>query len=402
MKFLSFFSGAMGLDQGLEQAGLESIFACEIDKNCRATIKANRPNLPVSDDITAVTAETVREMAGLSISDEVDLVVGGPPCQAFSTAGARKGLEDSRGNVLLRYVEMITQLKPKYAVLENVRGLLSAPLKHIPHAERESDFTPSIRETPGGVLATILSMLADAGYSVSFNLYNAANYGAPQSRERLILLCHKGSTRPLPFLLPTHSQNGDYNLPYWRTFREATNDLPSKQEHLDFPESRLRFYRLLKPGQYWKDLPVDLQKEALGASYYAGGGKTGFLRRLAWDKPSPTLVTHPAMPATDLAHPELDRPLSIDEYKRIQGFPDTWKLEGNLITRYKQLGNAVPVPLGIAIGTALLNHANGIAVLPPPDFRYSRYRNTSHLTWKNPLGRDIEYEQQTLEFAISA
>ena len=89
-------------------------------------------------------------------------------------------------------------------------------------------------------------------------------------------------------------------------------------------------------------MPQKLQKEALGNSYYAGGGKTGFLRRLAWDKPAPTLVTDPSMPATDLAHPELNRPLSIEEYKRVQEFPDDWKLAGNLRYQYKQIGNAVP------------------------------------------------------------
>jgi DNA (cytosine-5)-methyltransferase 1 len=389
LQYLSFFSGAMGLDLGLEESGLELAYACEIDKNCKATIAANRPEIPLASDITTLSAADVRSLAGLNSSSNIELVVGGPPCQSFSTAGSRRGLEDSRGNVLLKYVELIGELQPEYAVLENVRGLLSAPLKHIPHADRDGDFGQKPEETRGGVLSIILKMLADFGYSTSFNLYNAANFGAPQSRERVIILCHKGR-QPLPYLVPTHSQNGEYNLPAWKTFRSAVEGLPETQEHLEFPENRLRFYRMLKPGQYWKDLPtIELQMEALGASYFAGGGKTGFFRRLAWDKPSPTLVTHPAMPATDLAHPELDRPLSLDEYKRIQGFPDSWRLEGNLISRYRQVGNAVPIPLGRAVGEAIARHSSGIHALPPQGFKYSRYLRTSSETWIDPL-RDRE------------
>ena len=99
-----------------------------------------------------------------------------------------------------------------------------------------------------------------------------------------------------------------------------------KHQHLNFPKNRLKYYKKLKAGQNWRNLSIPLQKEALGKSYFSGGGKTGFLRRLDWNKPSPTLVTDPMMPATDLAHPTQDRPLSIEEYKRIQEFPDNWKL----------------------------------------------------------------------------
>ena len=140
---------------------------------------------------------------------------------------------------------------------------------------------------------------------------------------------------------------------------------------------------MLKPGQYWKNLPPELQKEALGKSYYAGGGKTGFLRRLAWDKPSPTLVTHPAMPATDLAHPTENRPLSIEEYKRIQEFPDFWQIEGSLIEQYRQLGNAVPISLGTAIGQLLMDSMNNREIKSYKNFKYSRYKNTDEIKWEN-------------------
>ena len=129
------------------------------------------------------------------------------------------------------------------------------------------------------------------------------------------------------------------------TFRSVASRI-KKHDHINFPEKRLKYYRKLKGGQNWKNLSEKLQKEALGKSYFSGGGKTGFLRRISWDKPAPTLVTHPAMPATDLCHPDEDRPLSIQEYLRVQQFPRKWTLKGPLTEKYKQVGNAVPVGLG--------------------------------------------------------
>lgn len=378
MKVLSFFSGAMGLDLGLEKAGLETILACEFDKWCRQTIMENRPQLPLLGDIWQYSAADIRRAACLDDDEDIDVVAGGPPCQAFSTAGSRRGFEDIRGNVFLHFIDLIAELKPKYAVLENVRGLLSAALRHRPHKERGADFPPlAPDELPGGALKYVVQKLEAAGYVVSFNLYNSANYGSAQIRERVVVICTRDGER-VPYLPPTHSNDSKYGLLPWRTFREAVTE-PGIEEHnhLDFPEKRLKYYRQLNAGQYWKHLPVDLQKEALGQSFYSGGGKTGFLRRLAWDKPSPTLVTHPAMPATDLAHPEELRPLSVEEYKRLQDFDDSWQLSGPLIAQYKQLGNAVPVKLGEAIGRALIAHSQGNAWEELEGFPYSRYKNTS-------------------------
>ncbi|MHB9703231.1 DNA cytosine methyltransferase [Alcaligenes aquatilis] len=379
---LSFFSGAMGLDIGLEKAGIEVLLACEFDKACRKTIVANKPEIALLGDIWDYSGEEIREAAGLTSTDKIDVIVGGPPCQAFSTAGARRGFKDDRGNALIRYLELIEELQPEYAVIENVRGLLSAALSHRPHSKRDKDDPLKLEEMPGGALLLVLERLREMGYGVSFNLYNSANFGSPQVRERVVILCHKGGEE-LPYLVPTHSDDPKFKMPKWRTFRDAVAGLEEvEHKHLDFPEKRLRYYRMLGPGQYWKNLPLELQKEALGNSFYAGGGKTGFLRRLDWDKPSPTLVTHPAMPATDLAHPEADRPLSIQEYKRIQEFPDNWILCGSLLDQYKQVGNAVPVSLGKAIGELILNHMKGNQIKEFPEFKYSRYVGTDSKSWE--------------------
>lgn len=192
LKVLSFFTGAMGLDLGLEEAGLETILACEFDKWSRATISKNKPDIPLLGDVWNCTASSIREAAGLSSLDDIDVIAGGPPCQAFSTAGNRQGFEDIRGNVFLHFIDLAMELKPKYLVLENVRGLLSAALKHRPLNQRGGSNPPLAEdELPGGALKFIVSKIRAHGYSVSFNLYNAANFGAPQTRERVILICSR-------------------------------------------------------------------------------------------------------------------------------------------------------------------------------------------------------------------
>ena len=382
LKALSFFSGAMGLDLGLEKAGIFPLLACELDKTCRRTITANRPDIGLIGDIWKYDADQIRDYAGLKPDDDIDVMLGGPPCQAFSTAGARRGFHDERGNAFIRYVNLILEMRPRFAVIENVRGLLSAPMAHTPHAQRDADWVPNPEEHAGGALMHILEMLRAGGYGVSFNLYNAANFGVPQSRERVILLCSRDGKK-IPHLQPTHAQDGAFGLPKWRTLQDTFEGMdPKAGEHAEFPQERLRFYRLLGPGQYWKHLPPELHREALGGSLDAGGGKTGFLRRLDWHKPSCTLVTSPTMPATDICHPVEDRPLSVQEYARIQQFPDDWIFCGSMADKYKQIGNAVPVGLGEAVGRAIIKHIAGKIEHPPEEFPFSRYKETDEVSWE--------------------
>lgn len=374
---LSFFSGAMGLDIGLHKVGFETLLTCEIDKSSRQTIIANNPGIGLIGDIRAYTTDQILEYAGLKSKEDVDLIVGGPPCQAFSSAGKRMGLADDRGNVFLKFIEVIENINPKFAVIENVRGLLSAAYD-IDLKPEEEEFLPyELKELKGATMFYVYNRLRAAGYQLSFNLYNSANYGTPQVRERVIIICSRVNEK-VPYLRPTHSQNGDFGLPEWKTLKQAIGNLNgSNTEFIKFPEKRLKYYRMLKAGQNWRDLSEEMQKEALGKSYHLGGGKTGFFRRLDWHKPSPTLVTHPAMPATDLGHPEEDRPLSVQEYKRIQEFPDNWEIQGSLVNKYKQIGNAVPVSVGEAIGRLILELNEGKVSENLPNFKYSRYLKTA-------------------------
>ncbi len=382
---LSFFSGAMGLDIGMGMGGIRALLACEINKYCRMTIDRNEPEIALIGDIKKYSPETILEYAGIPRGRKVDVIYGGPPCQAFSTAGTRRALDDYRGNVFLRYIDIIERIKPSYIVIENVRGLLSAPYPYL-------DIPEPVK---GGALCIILDRLKAAGYTVTFELYNAANFGSPQIRERIVMIGKLGSEK-VPYLSPTYSENGEYGLPKWRTLRDALAGMEKAGQHyIEFPENRLKYYRILKEGQYWKDLPPEMQYEAMGAKLNLGGGKTGFFRRLSFDKPSPTLVTNPTMPATDLCHPTEDRPLSVEEYTRIQEFPDCWKICGPVLEQYRQIGNAVPVKLGEAIARTIIADMRGEKLPQYPGFPFSRYKNTNDFSWSVSMEKILKKAKAT-------
>lgn len=367
IKALSFFSGAMGLDIGISNAGIEPLLACEINKDARSTIMTNNNNIGLLRDINTCNKENIYKYANLKPNEEIDLIFGGPPCQSFSTAGKRKGFEDARGNLFIQFLNIIEEIKPKYVVIENVRGIYSTKA-----------ILKEFGEEPikGGVLYYVYNRLNKMGYSVSFELYNAANFGAPQKRERCVIIGKLGNTK-VPYLTPTHSDNPNEKLKKWVTLGEVIKDLNENElTYLDIPKSRINWFKKIPEGGNWKSLSEEDQKLAMGKKYYMGGGKTGFFRRLSFNEPSPTLVTVPTMPATDLIHPTKLRPLSVEEYARIQGFPDSWIFKGTIGEKYKQIGNAVPIKLGEAIGKTIINDINEKPYLPNQTFKYSRYNNT--------------------------
>ncbi len=395
---LSFFSGAMGLDIGMKNGGIDAVLACEFNKYCRMTIDKNEPEKALIGDINKYSTDEILKMAKIPEGRKVDVIFGGPPCQAFSTAGARRALDDERGNVFLRYIEVVESIKPTYVVIENVRGLLSAPYPY-------KDIVEPIK---GGALCIIMDRLKEAGYTISFELYNAANFGAPQIRERVVMIGKLGDEK-VDYLSPTHSDDQKYSLPEWKTLQDALAGRNIEEHHyIEFPEKRLKYYRMLKEGQYWKNLPEEVQREAMGKKLELGGGKTGFLRRLSFSKPSPTLVTNPTMPATDLCHPTENRPLSVEEYSAIQGFPENWTICGPILEQYKQIGNAVPIKLGEAIARTIIADMKKEKLASYKNFPYSRYKNTSDITWEKEMQKvinkirvaqsQIENEQLSLNF----
>lgn len=391
---LSFFSGGMGLDIGIKNSGIQPLLACEINKYARATIVTNNSDIGLIGDIWKCSPEKIREYARIPKNKRIDLIFGGPPCQAFSTAGKRKGFSDARGDVFIRYLDIICEMKPKYAVIENVRGLQTTKA-----VLEDTNGIP----VKGGVLHYAMQRLAESGYTVSFELYNAANFGAPQKRERFVIIAKLGNTK-VPYLTPTNSEHGEFGLPLWKTLGDAILDIQNKKMHfVEIPKTRRAWFKKIPEGGNWKSLSDKDQRKAMGNKYFMSGGKTGFFRRLSFSQPSPTLVTVPTMPATDLVHPTELRPLSIEEYARIQGFPDDWIFRGKILEKYKQIGNAVPIKLGEAIGKTIQNDMNGINDNHFDNFKYSRYLNTSDTSfstiYKNNLDKAltvIESQQLSL------
>jgi len=371
MRYLSMFAGALGLDLGLERAAWQCVGLNEIDRIACQTIRANRPEIPlIEGDIRDFSAQDICKRLNFNIG-ELDAVVGGPPCQAFSTAGRRQGLSDDRGNVFLHFVDLALALEPKIVLVENVRGLLSAALEHRPHDERGKEFpTLSDREQRGGALKEILTRFESAGYGVSFRLYDASRFGVPQVRERLVLVAAR-SGRVMPHLIPNGEQ---------KTVREALSGLEGPHEYLPLRRRAIPFMQKIKAGENWRVLSPADAAEAMGQAYFSSGGRTGFMRRISWDKPSPTLLTLPNMPATLLGHPEELRPLSIQEYKRLQTFPDDWIVCGTIADQYKQLGNAVPVEfarqIGEHISSWLAGRTEEVSIRET-----SRYRATDERSW---------------------
>ena len=342
---ISLFSGAMGLDLGLEKAGFKSRVAVETDQTAAETIRANKKSLPViNSPIENVSTEEILKKAKLSVG-EATIVSGGPCCQSFSTAGKRGSLCDQRGTLFKDFCRVVREAQPRFFIMENVKGLMSAAIRHRPLSERGPGFPPlSPNEELGSAFRLILDELATLGYYIIYSLVNAADYGTPQMRHRVIIT---GSRDGEEIHIPsTQSKNGKSN---YITLRKALRGVKST-EWVEFSDKNLKFLRLLAPGEHWTSLPKKLQKKALGAAFDSWGGRKGFYRRLSWTKPSPSLTTAPDGKATMLCHPSKDRPLSVEEYARLQEFPDSYVFKGSTRDKYTFIGNAVPLSLGFAIG----------------------------------------------------
>lgn len=353
---ISLFSGAMGLDLGLKKAGLNIVLGQDSNLDCVATMKANGCNV-YAGDIREIDPQNLLEQAKMQIGEPF-LICGGPPCQPFSTAGKRLGINDPRGSLFMEFIRMIDYIRPRFFVMENVKGIMSAPLKHIPIKDRGADYK---RDEFGTVLDVVLSEFKKLGYKTVYGVLDAVNYGSPQFRERFILIGSRDCEEiflPFPTHFQTH-QNPEYR---WRTIADVFNDInPSDNEVAILSDEKMEYLRQIPEGGNWRDLPADQIKGAMGGAYTSGGGKAGFYRRLSFNQPSPTVVTSPIQKATMMCHPTEDRPLSVRECARIQQFPDDWIFTGTTVAKYRQIGNAVPVGLGEAIGKAIIAVASKTA-----------------------------------------
>ena len=345
-KSISLFSGAMGLDLGLIQAGIDIKIGQDFDNSCVQTMFANG-HKAIAGDIRNISATSLLEQTGMKIGEPF-VICGGPPCQPFSTAGKRLGINDPRGSLFKEFVRMIDEIRPRFFIMENVKGLMSSILK---------DESGNITNTK--VLDIILEEFQRLNYKTVYGVLDAVNYGVPQFRERFVMIGSRDNENiflPAPTHFHIH-QNPAYR---WVTLGNAIKDIECLyDECAAFSENRLQYLRMIPEGGNWKNLPLNVLREAMGGAYSSGGGKVGFYRRLSYSQPSPTLVTSPVQKATMMCHPTKDRPLSVAEYARIQQFPKEWKFIGTTIEKYRQIGNAVPVGLARAIGETLVATANG-------------------------------------------
>ena len=327
---LELFAGAGGLAIGMEKAGLKCVALNEIDKFACQTLRNNRPNWNVLEG-------DIKDFDFSEYRNKVDVVTGGFPCQAFSYAGKKLGLADARGTLFYEFARVVKQVNPPICIGENVRGLLS--------------------HEGGRTLQGMISILDEIGYNVApVEVLKAVHYKVPQKRERLILV---GIRKDINIKF-------EYPKPHKRIYNllDALKkgdlydcDVP-KSDGAKYPKRKKDVLDLVPPKGYWRDLPVDIQKEFLAGSYYLGGGKTGIARRIGWDEPCLTLTCSPAQKQTERCHPDETRPFTVREYARIQTFPDSWEFKGSQAQQYKQIGNAVPVNLGREVGYSIVKFLN--------------------------------------------
>lgn len=377
LKVISLFSGGMGLDLGLKETGRYKLLACveKVPAYCE-TIRLNRSagRLPKSlkiyeGDISNIDPYEVMAATGIKPGD-LDVLVGGPPCQSFSTAGNRGTVQDPRGTLLWQFLKFVEVMQPKFFLMENVRGLISAALRHRPIAERPPKGPElSQEELPGSVIKLFsedLQRLKDVKYHLDIFEVNSVNYGAPQIRERVLFIGNRFGAQ-IAFPDPTHGPSDEISetddlfsinsrLKDWRTLGDVILDLREEDpEIMDFSPRKKSFLELVPAGANWRSLPEDKQKESMGKAWYAKGGRSGWWRRLTMELPCPTLVTMPNHASTSLCHPTYTRALSVREYARIQEFPDDWEFFGKTVDKYAQIGNAVPVRLGKVAGQVIAN-----------------------------------------------
>ena len=330
---IELFAGCGGLALGLEQAGFKHLLLNDFDKYACESLRLNRPKWNIKHG-------DISDLSFSEYKNKVDLLTGGFPCQAFSYAGKKLGFNDTRGTLFYEFARAVDECKPKICIGENVRGLYS--------------------HDKGRTLSTISDVLKEVGYRVinPIQVLKAINYNVPQKRERVFIVAIREDINtdykyPEPndiiYNLKAALKKGDL----------YDTDVP-KSEGQKYNEKKKKIMDLIPPGKYWRELPIDLQKEYMGGSFYLGGGKTGIARRISWDEPSLTLTCSPAMKQTERCHPDESRPFTVREYARIQTFPDDWKFAGSVNNQYKQIGNAVPVNLAKEVGYSVVDFLNKI------------------------------------------
>jgi len=355
------FSGAGGLDVGIEKAGFKVAVAVEIDPYAAETYRVNNPDVEVlCTDIRNVTGTMLKQIIESKYGPNKKLIcVGGSPCQSWSSfkeelSGSKKGLEDDRGQLIFEYLRIITELQPEFILFENVPYMVGP--RHLPAFNQ---FKEEIRKKTGLVL--------------DYKVLSALDYGVAQKRERVFMIGRKPNVpNPFEFLQPIKGP---------KTLREQLRNVPAS-EYAVFSPKDAEVMKRIAPGKCWNSLPSHEAMRALGKDYLGVceackreynpftktectcghsvfrnvyGKMTSYYRRLSWDAPAPTVcAVGPVKAWGAMGHPDENRGLSWREYARLQGFDDDYVFCGPLHEIYKQIGNAVCVKLAQALGLAIL------------------------------------------------
>lgn len=375
-KVIDLFAGVGGLSYGFAHDDeFEILAANEILEPMAQAYSSNHPTVKMyNKDIKDFSLDDLSRDLGVKEGD-IDIVVGGPPCQAYSTVGKRL-IDDPRGKLFQEYYRILKELRPKIFVFENVKGLLSMQ--------------------GGDLIKTIISLFESIGYHMQMRLLNAADYGAPQIRERVILVGTLDA-RPFKYPKPTHydPEHGapaDPSMKPYVTLGEALGDLPSMktgesatkyacepqndyqrlmranapeeiQEH-EVPKNNAKLVAIMEAlpdGGSPKDIPEELRPNSGFANCYC---------RLWWNKPSTTITRNLGCPSSSRCiHPRDPRPLSTREGARLQGFPDDYIFCGKRGDKHLQIGNAVPTFLSRAIKNSVKSYLKGEEIDGLPDER---------------------------------
>lgn len=359
---ISLFTGAGGMEIGLENAGFSTSVCVEMNADCRETLKKNRPNWRLFEDqhnrtagdIRSISAKELLALAGIK-SGTAGLVTGGAPCQPFSNIGMKKGKDDpTNGDLFLEFVKVVKGVMPKAFIFENVAGIAQ---------KQHNDVVEYMKRQFDGL-----------GYGISFEILNSADYGVPQTRKRFIMVGLQGLKPKLP--LPTHSKGflewkrfaaklnacPEYSPKPWRTvddaFKRLTKARVARADCVGMKHSELVINRmkLIKQGENFKVLPMEMRPNCWRTGKHQGHDTFG---RIVANKPAPTIRTAGYNPTKGkYIHPYEHRGLNTAEMAVLQDFPGRWKFhtvsgKPSIVSIGRQIGNAVPPGLSEAIGKAL-------------------------------------------------
>jgi DNA (cytosine-5)-methyltransferase 1 len=361
---IDLFAGAGGLSEGFRMEDFQILAANDFDKDAAETYKLNHPEVNFLDGpIQNITGQDLLNVANIK-KGELDVLIGGPPCQAFSVYNHQRGFHDERSGLFREYIRIVEALEPKIIVMENVTGMSSVE--------------------KGRAIIEIHDSLKKLGYNVEHKILKAEDYGVPQERRRIIFFGILDNCS-IQWPEPTHNKYGDKKLKKFNTVWDAISDLPALKidegfevgNYINEPLSDLQKYlrknskhifnhyaphlmainihrmQFIPQGGSWRDIPQNLLPDGMKRAKRSDHTKR--YGRLTQEGLSSTILTRCDPHWGAYIHPTQDRTLTVREAARLQTFSDRIKFSGSRVEQYRQVGNAVPPLLGKVIALSVKN-----------------------------------------------